>query len=50
MKRYKVELTIDLDHEWSGDEINDWDWPTLMDCGLGMELTDVAVNEIVVEN
>ncbi len=50
MKRYKVELTIDLDHEWSGEKINDWDWPTLMDCGLGMELTDVVVNELVTED
>ena len=46
-KRYKVELTIDLDGEWSGDDPNDWDWTALMDVGSGMELSDVVVNEIV---
>jgi hypothetical protein len=46
-KRYKVELTIDFDQEWTGDEPKDWDWSTLMDCGAGMELTDVVVDELV---
>lgn len=46
-KRYKVELTIDLDDEWNGDHPDGWDWGTLMDVGSGMELSDVVVNEIV---
>lgn len=51
-KRYKVELTIDTDHEWWGDEPQNWDWKNLItvsDLG-GIELTDVVVNEIVTKD
>ncbi len=46
MNRYKVELTIDTDKDWTGEEPHFWDWSTLLDCGSGMELTDVDVKVV----
>ena len=43
--RYKVELTIDLNENWTGENPNDWDWQTLLDVGNGMELDEVRIWE-----
>ena len=49
-KKYKVELTIDLNENWTGDNPNDWDWQTLLDVGDGMELDEVRIwDELVWE-
>ena len=44
--RYKVELTIDLNENWTGDNPNDWDWQNLLDVGSGMELDEVRIWDV----
>ena len=47
--RYKVELTIDLNKGWTGDDPNDWDWQNLLDVGKGMELDEVRIQSVASE-
>ena len=47
--RYKVELTIDLNENWTGDNPNDWDWQNLLDVGSGMELDEVRIWGVAAE-
>ena len=48
--RYKVELTIDLNENWTGNNPNDWDWQNLLDVGSGMELDEVRIWDKTLED